>query len=414
MTKVQKTEYATRLTCEEARNALVKENNPITSFETVPIRSSLNRILHEDMLCPVNVPNHTNSAMDGYAIQFSEVINHEKTSYELKGSAFAGRPFGHPIAGNTAVKIMTGAAMPEGADTVIILEDAEEKNNQITFKGIAKKGQNVRLAGEDLKAGQVFLEAGRRLTASDIGLIASVGISEVRVRRKVKVAFFSTGDELKSLGESLNVGEIYDSNRYTLYGLLKDFGAEIQDLGVVKDNPSELRKTLLGASKNNDAVITSGGVSVGEADHIKSVLASIGKINFWKILMKPGRPLAFGKIGESSFFGLPGNPVSVMITFMQFVQPALSKIAGETRRSPIEITARSTYRIRKSPGRTEFQRGILSFDENGNAIVSPLTAQGSGILSSMTEANALIHLPEECGEIEVGAMVRVQPFSLRV
>ena len=414
MTKVQPTEYATRLTCEEARNTLLKKSKEITSFESVPIRSSLNRILHEDLLCPVNVPNHTNSAMDGYAIQFSNMANTENTPYELKGSAFAGRPFSDSVAGNVTIKIMTGAAMPDGADTVIILEDAEEKNNQVTFKGIAKRGQNVRLAGEDLKAGQVFLKSGRRLTASDIGLIASVGISKVKVRRKIKVAFFSTGDELKSLGQSLNVGEIYDSNRYTLYGLLKDFGAEIQDLGVVKDNPAELEKTLLSASKNNDAVITSGGVSVGEADHIKSVLASVGEINFWKILMKPGRPLAFGKIGDSSFFGLPGNPVSVMITFMQFVQPALSKISGETRRSPIEITARSSNKIKKIPGRTEFQRGILSFDKNGDAIVSPLNAQGSGILSSMTEANALIHLPAECGTIEVGAIVRVQPFSLQI
>jgi len=352
--------------------------------------------------------------MDGYAVKHTDLSIEEDSRLKLIGTAYAGKPYKQTVENRSAVSIMTGAAMPKGTDSVIILEDVERKGSEIIAKPGHKKGQNVRYAGEDLKMGAICLKAGRKLTASDIGLVASLGITELRVRRRIKVAFFSTGDELKSLGEPLDLGEIYDSNRYTLYGLLHDFGADLIDMGVVKDDPDLLEAALKTASQSADAIITSGGVSVGEADHIKSVLQSIGTIKFWKIMMKPGRPLAFGKIGSADFFGLPGNPVSVMITFMQFVLPALSKMAGQMETQPLEITAKTTKTIRKSEGRTEFQRGILSFDDKGNALVTPLGAQGSGILSSMTEANCLIHLANDSGTIQPGDTVKIQPFEIRL
>ncbi len=414
MPKKDQSSFPTTLSCEEARKSLLEQTAEVIGYENLNIRSSLHRILDEDLLCPVNVPLHTNSAMDGYAVKHADLSIQEDSRLKLVGTAYAGKPYKKTVENQSAVNIMTGAAMPKGTDSVIILENVERKGSEIIVKPGHKKGQNVRYAGEDLKMGAKCLRAGRKLTASDIGLVASLGITELRVRRRIKVAFFSTGDELKSLGETLDLGEIYDSNRYTLYGLLHDFGADLIDMGVVKDDPGLLEAALKTASETADAIITSGGVSVGEADHIKSVLQSIGAIKFWKIMMKPGRPLAFGKIGSADFFGLPGNPVSVMITFMQFVLPALSKMAGRTGTQPLEITAKTTKAIRKSEGRTEFQRGILSFDDKGNGLVTPLGAQGSGILSSMTEANCLIHLTKDSGKIQAGDTVKIQPFELRL
>ena len=414
MGEKNKKSFPNALSCEEARSMLVEQSQEVAGYETINIRATINRVLYDDLICPVNVPLHTNSAMDGYAVKHSDLSSKENTPLKIVGTAFAGKPFKEVVENGTTIGIMTGAVMPAGTDSVIIQEEVSRKNNAIVVKAGHKKGQNVRYAGEDLGAGTICLKRGRRLTASDIGLVASLGIAELRVRRKIKVAFFSTGDELRSLGDSLSLGEIYDSNRYTLYGLLQDFGADLIDMGVVKDDPRLLEDALNMASETADAIITSGGVSVGEADHIKSVLQTIGEIRFWKILMKPGRPLAFGKIRNANFFGLPGNPVSVMITFQQFVLPALSKMTGEQLTTPLEIPAEVTNLIRKNEGRAEFQRGILTFDKAGKAFVTPVEAQGSGILSSMTKANCLICLSKESGEVQPGDTVKVQPFGLRL
>ena len=324
--------------------------------------------------------------------------------------AFAGKPFSADVGSGDAVRIMTGGAMPPGTDTVIMQENADFTDGVIEIDADHKQGQNVRAAGEDLKCGQVVLDAGHRLAPADLGLVASLGIGEVPVFRKVRVAYFSTGDELRSVGEPLGVGEIYDSNRYTLFAMLKRIDAEIIDMGVVRDTHEAVQVALEDAAAVADVVITSGGVSVGEADYIKEVLAAIGQVRFWKVAMKPGRPLAFGSIGSTRFFGLPGNPVSVMVTFYQFVQPALLKMAGGRELNPVVVTARTTDVLKKRPGRTEYQRGILSRGNSGELLVSPTGDQGSGILRSMSIADCFIILPAESGRVEADSVVSVQPF----
>ena len=289
-------------------------------------------------------------------------------------------------------------------------EDAESEGDRIVIDNRHKVGQNVRAAGEDIAAGSTVLRAGHLIGPVDLGLIASIGIGEVEVRRRPRVAFLSTGDELRGVGETLAIGEIYDSNRYTLHGMLTRLGTDIIDLGVVADNRDAMRKTLLEAAEAADVVITSGGVSVGEADYIKEILTEIGKVGFWKVAMKPGRPLAFGTINGSVFFGLPGNPVSVMVTFYQFVQPALLKIMGAERRPPLLVKAKAANTLKKRPGRVEYQRGYLCTDAAGELTVSTAAQQGSGILSSMSKANCFVVLPMDSGRVEPGMPVDVQPF----
>ncbi len=399
------------LSCEEALARILAGVEPLAGHERLHIRSALDRILAADIHSPVDVPQHTNSAMDGYAVRLEDLPASGTQRLRIAGSAFAGRPFAGSLAPGTAVRIMTGGALPDGADTVIMQEHARADGDAVIVDGGHKRGQNVRAAGEDLQRGQLVLGAGHRLGPAELGLVASLGIGEVDVRRRVRVAYFSTGDELRSIGESLGPGEIYDSNRYTLHGMLTRFGAEILDLGVVRDTPEAVRAALLEAAADADVVITSGGVSVGEADYIREILASIGEVGFWKVAMKPGRPLAFGHIGQARFFGLPGNPVSVMVTFCQFVEPALTRMAGASHTAPLELTARTTAELRKRPGRTEFQRGILSRGADGELEVSPTGDQGSGILHSMSVADCFIVLPVECGRVEAGTTVRVQPFA---
>jgi molybdopterin molybdotransferase len=306
---------------------------------------------------------------------------------------------------------MTGGVIPAGTDTVVMQERAERRGDRVYIGDDNKTGQNTRQAGEDVKRGDVVLEAGRLLQPADIGLIASLGIAEVAVRRKLRVAFFSTGDELRSIGESLAAGQIYDSNRYTLYGMLTRLGVELIDMGVVRDDRTALQAALDEAARIADAVITSGGVSVGEADFVKEILTSLGQVNFWKIAMKPGRPLAFGKIKNAVFFGLPGNPVSVMVTFYQFVQPALQRMMGQQHTGSIIIKARSLSKLKKRAGRMEFQRGILGRQADGSMVVSGTGDQGSGILSTMSRANCFIVLAENCGDVEADTLVDVQPFA---
>ena len=385
--------------------------NRVRGIEKIAIREALNRILAEDIRSRINVPSGTNSAMDGYAVNSADIPSESTAGLNVLGTAWAGKPFDGIVTSGNCVRIMTGAIMPEGADTVIIQEDVQADGSGIRIDGSTRKGDNVRQAGEDIAAGDLILTEGRRLNPADIGLIASLGVAEVSVVRRLRVAFFSTGDELRSIGETLSDGAIYDSNRYTLHGMLERMGTDIIDMGVIKDDLEALEEAFAIAAANADVLITSGGVSVGEADYIKEILAKLGQVDFWKVAIKPGRPLAFGHVGDAVFFGLPGNPVSVMVTFYEFVQPALRKMIGENDAGILTLKARCDSRLKKRPGRVEYQRGILQQDGDGNLVVVKTGAQGSGILTSMSQANCFIILPIDSSGIEPGMYVDIQPFS---
>ena len=385
--------------------------NRVRGIEKIAIREALNRILAEDIRSRINVPSGTNSAMDGYAVNSADIPLDGTAGLNVLGTAWAGKPFDGKLSPGNCIRIMTGAIMPEGADTVIIQEDVRAAGSGITIDASTRKGDNVRQAGEDIAVGDLILTEGRRLNPADIGLIASLGIAEVCVVRRLRVAFFSTGDELRSVGETLSDGAIYDSNRYTLYGMLERMGADIIDMGVIKDDLEALEEAFAIAAANADVLITSGGVSVGEADYIKEILAKLGQVDFWKVAIKPGRPLAFGHVGDAVFFGLPGNPVSVMVTFYEFVMPALRKMIGEDDTGILTLKARCDSRLKKRPGRVEYQRGILRSDDDGNLVVAKTGAQGSGILTSMSQANCFIILPIDSSGIEPGMYVDIQPFS---
>lgn len=400
------------LTVDDARQQILADIESITASEKLTLRSALDRVLAEDIISPMAVPGHTNSAMDGYALGGSDLPLDSDRVYPVIGTSFAGAPFNGSCKAGQCIRIMTGAVMPTGTDTVVMQEHVEAvETDSVAIGEGHRPGQNVRQAGEDITAGDAVLQASRTLTPADLGILSSLGIGEVRVRRRPRVAFFSTGDELRSIGETLAEGDVYDSNRYSLYGMLKRLDIELLDMGVVGDNADDLRKALTEAASMADVVITSGGVSVGEADYIKPILEETGEINFWKIAMKPGRPLTYGKIGSSKFFGLPGNPVAVMVTFYQFVQPALRYMASGRSSLPWTFMATCTETIRKRSGRYEFQRGILEQDAVGRLTVRKTGQQGSGVLMSMSRANCFILLPEDCDGVAAGDDVRVQLFD---
>jgi len=400
------------LSVDQARTEIETIVSPVIGTEQVGLRESLGRFLAKDVISPINVPAHTNSAVDGYAVGSQDFPDGGICALSVIGTSWAGRPYGGAVNPGEAVRIMTGAVMPEGADSVIMQEHTERDGESIRIGEGHKSGQNVRAAGEDLAAGQVVFTSGRRINAADLGLLGSLGLGEVPVMRRLKVAFFSTGDELQSIGKVLEIGQIYDSNRYTLFGLLSRLGVEIIDMGVVRDTRKETEQAFAEGAASADVLITTGGVSVGEADYVTETLDKLGSTNFWKIAMKPGRPLAFGRIGDAIFFGLPGNPVAVMVTFLQFVRPALLKMAGASGSlDPLTLRVRCNKELRKRPGRTEFQRGILEQGDGGELTVSSVGAQGSGILRSMSDANCFIILESEQTTVEAGAEVLVQPFT---
>ena len=391
---------------EKARQFIKQYLDPVAETEPVTLYQSLGRVIAEHILSPANVPNYDNSAMDGYAFN-SQDLN--TTPLKVIGTAFAGKAFNGTVTQGECVRIMTGAAMPQGTDTVAVQERVLRDGDSIQFTEAPKPRANVRYAGEDLQQGQNVLSAGHLMQPADLGLLASLGIAEVKVYRKLKVAFFSTGDELVAIGKPLASGQVYDSNRYTLYGMLSRLGVEIVDLGAIADDPIQLENTLLNAAAQADVIITSGGVSVGEADYMKELLSKHGQVMFWKIAMKPGRPLAYGKVNHAHYFGLPGNPVAVMVTFYQFVREALLTLMGQPTTNPLPMfEVECTAPIKKLTGRTEFQRGILYTDATGTWKVKPTGAQGSAILSSMSLANCFIVLDENVGNLDAGAMVQVQ------
>lgn len=398
------------LTVEQARGKIHESMTAVDGLESVAIRSALGRILATPILSPINVPSHTNSAMDGYAVNRRELPASGQQTLTVCGTALAGHPLEFEVKAGQCARIMTGAMLPLGTDTVIMQEHVERDGDVISIDNRSKPGQHVRQAGEDLSTGQTVLEAGRFISPADLGLLASLGIAEVQVKRKLRVAFFSTGDELRSIGQELETGQIYDSNRYTLYGALTALGVDILDMGVIPDDRDRIEEAFQQAAENADAMITTGGVSVGEADFVKETLDKLGMVGFWKISMKPGRPLSFGKVGKTHFFGLPGNPVSAMVTFYQIVMPALNSMMGKTDVEPVSIQARCVSGLKKSAGRVEYQRGILETDEQGQMVVRSTGHQGSHILRSMSQANCFIVLALESSGAEPGDMVTVQPF----
>ncbi|TFW70421.1 molybdopterin molybdenumtransferase MoeA [Methylotenera oryzisoli] len=390
----------------KAREYIQQLLNPVSEAETLLLHDSLGRVLAADITSPANVPNYDNSAMDGYALKTSDIAT---PRLKVVGTAFAGKAFDGTVSDGQCVRIMTGAAMPAGTDTVVVQEKTVTDGEFINISEAPKPQANVRYAGEDLKLGQNVLSRGHLMRPADLGLIASLGIAEVQAYRKLKVAFFSTGDELVGLGHPLKTGQVYDSNRYTLFGMLTRLGVEVIDMGAIADDPIQLEATLLNATQQADVVITSGGVSVGEADYMKLLLAKHGQVMFWKVSMKPGRPLAYGKVGNAHYFGLPGNPVAVMVTFYQFVRDALLRLMGQSTPVPLPMfSVQCTQAIKKLTGRTEFQRGILFTDTDGVWRVKPTGAQGSALLSSMSLANCFIVLDDTVGNLDAGATVQVQ------
>ena len=394
---------------EKARSHIRAFLEPVTAVERLNIRAALGRVLAEEVISPVNVPQHDNSAMDGYAVRFDDLKKDGEATLKVIGTAFAGKPFDGSVGPGQAVRIMTGAVIPQGTDTVIQQERAKTSGDTVVVAPVTKKGTNTRSAGEDLRQGEPALKRGQPLRPAEIGLLASIGIGEVPVYQKLRVAFFSTGDELVPVGRRLGAGQIYDSNRYTLYGMLTRLGCDVLDMGVIRDDPKAVERAFDEAAQSADVVITSGGVSVGEADYVKQILERLGEVLFWKIAMKPGRPLAYGRIGRAHFFGLPGNPVAVMVTFYQFVRDALLYLQGQATVAPLPtLKVTCTSAIKKAPGRTEFQRGVLSRAADGQWTVRTTGDQGSGILSSMSQADCFIVLPTEAGNLPAGAVVDVQ------
>jgi molybdopterin molybdotransferase len=396
---------------DRARALIRQFLTPVTAVERVHIRAALDRVLAQQIVSPLTVPGHDNSAMDGWAVRFADLRAGGETELTRVGESFAGKPHAGVLGPGEAVRIFTGGILPAGSDTVVMQERATELPGavRVAVGAVTKAGQNRRLAGEDLKQGQVVFEAGQPVRPAELGMLASLGVNEVSVYRKLRVAFFSTGDELRPIGTTLAAGQIYDSNRYTLFGMLTRLHCDIVDLGVVPDSPVELERALVTAAASSDVVITSGGVSVGEADFVRQILEKLGEVLFWKIAMKPGRPLAYGRIGDAHFFGLPGNPVAVMVTFYEFVRDALLILSGRSDVAPVPtFTATLSAPLKKAPGRTEFQRGVLARDGEDGWTVRATGEQGSGILSSMSKANCFIVLPTATGNLDAGELVDVQ------
>ncbi|HHG3601787.1 bifunctional molybdopterin-guanine dinucleotide biosynthesis adaptor protein MobB/molybdopterin molybdotransferase MoeA [Vibrio parahaemolyticus] len=386
--------------------------NTVSGIEACKIENAYGRVLAEDIISPVNVPQYKNSAMDGYAIRSDDV---DRDSYQVVAEVMAGHAYDQPLEVGQAVKIMTGAPTPLNGDTVVMREQASQEGDKVTFNGAnIKAGQNVRQAGEDLAIGSDVFTAGTRLASPEMGMIASLGFGEANVFRKLKVAVFSTGDEVQAPGTEQKANSIYDSNRFTIMGMLEKLGCEILDFGILEDNEQLMIEALENASAQADVVMTSGGVSVGDADYIKLALDKLGQIDFWRINMRPGRPLAFGQINNKPFFGLPGNPVAVMVSFINFVEPALRKMQGEQGWKPLKVNAIATENLRSRQGRTEFSRGIYELDDTGRLTVRTTGKQGSGILRSMSEANCLIEISPAIDTVKAGESVTIIPLQGRI
>lgn len=392
--------------------------SPITNTLKLPLRQALGRVAAVSVTSPIDVPPYTNSAMDGFAINSDDLPASGEKTLTLLGTSWAGKPLDVTVKPGQSVRIMTGGMMPPGTDTVVIQEHASLNGDEVTIDNTTDAGKNVRQAGEDISTGEVIIEPGTLLDPSHIGLMASLGIDQVVVYRRLRVAFFSTGDELRALedhaGQALGPGELFDSNRHTLYAMLQRLDVETIDLGVVPDTPEATRAAFTTAAEQADIIISSGGVSAGQADYVSSTLAELGDVTFWKLAMRPGRPLACGKVGNAHFFGLPGNPVAVMVAFYEFVRPSIKRMQGCTHVYAPRFPAVCTSKLRKSPGRIEYQRGIFTTAADGSISVRSTGKQGAGRLSSMCMANCLIIIDAEKDGVEPGDSVQIEPFHALV
>lgn len=390
---------------EQMRDTLV----PISEQQFVPLKSSLGMVLASTVFSPFDVPLFDNSAMDGYAVRVGDL--EQSKTLTLVGKSYAGQPFTGECAPGQCVRIMTGAALPERLDTVVMQEKVDVEGDKITFPDGIRLADNIRQQGEELTKGDLVLSGGSIITPREVGMLASLGIAQVEVKKALRVAIFSTGDELKQPGCELGPGEIYDSNRFAIRALLQQMPVELIDLGVIPDDENAIADAFIQADHQADVVITSGGVSVGEADYTKEIMEQMGQINFWKLAIKPGKPFAFGKLPNSDFFGLPGNPVSAFVTFYQLVQPMLYHLQGASFSMPPELPATTTSELRKKPGRADFQRGIAKMDADGKLHVQATGNQGSAIFTSMVDANCFIILERERGRVSVGEKVQIQMFN---
>jgi len=399
---------------EQARARLAEALQVVEQTEQVDLFNAIGRVLSVDVVSPVDVPGYTNSAMDGFAINAASIPTAGETTLKIVGTAWAGKVFDAQVGNGQAVRIFTGAQMPTGTDTVVIQEHVAVNDDLVTIDSDVQANKNVRLAGEDVQKDQCVLTAGTPLNAAEVGMLASLGINTVSVYRRLRVAFFTTGDELCALethaGQPLEAGMLFDSNRYLIHAMLTELNVDVVDLGIVRDNAEDTRKAMREAARSADVVLTSGGVSAGDADFVTQVFHELGEVNFWKLAMRPGRPLAFGHVEHAFFFGLPGNPVAVMVTFLQFVQPAIKQMMGLKETAPYTIKAISQSSLRKSPGRVEFQRGVLGNDNDGGLIVTSTGKQGAGRISSMSAANCLIVIAADVASVSPGDTVEVQPF----
>jgi molybdopterin molybdotransferase len=395
----------------EARARLAEVTMPVAGRETVPLRWALGRYLAADLVAPVDVPPHANSAVDGYAIRFEDLTADAETRLLVVGRAAAGHPWSGALVPGTALRIFTGAPMPEGADTVMMQEDCRVDGDAVIVPPGIRRGGNRRMAGEDVARGDVVLAAGRRLRPQDVGLAAALGATGLEVFRPLRVAVFSTGDELGEPGGRLPSGAVYDSNRYTLAALVEGVGAEVEDLGILPDSPAAIRAALAEAAATCDAIITSGGMSSGEEDHVKAALEASGTLHFWRLAIKPGRPVALGQIDRVPFVGLPGNPVAAMVTFLAVARPLLQRLAGATVAEPRRYAVRAAFDYRKKSDRREFVRVTVAPDEDGTLVARKFPRDGAGILSSMVNSDGLVELPEPLTRLDAGSMVSYLPFS---
>lgn len=395
----------------EALNNIYNTLTVLQGDETLSLKSAQGRVLSKDCIATFHLPAFANSAMDGYAFNSADILS---SGFDLlqSGTSLAGHPFtGHIVRGQ-CVRIFTGAVLPEGADSVMMQELVEVNDDTIHFPANTLGKQNVRSIGEDVQQQDCLLAAPKQLTAVDLGLLAAAGLYELRVKRKIRIAFFSTGDELRAIGKPLAAGQIYDSNRYLLHALLNNPCHEITDLGVMPDDKEQIHQCLLAAAISHDVIISTGGASVGDADYIKEILDEIGQVNFWKLAIKPGKPLAYGRIQQCYYFALPGNPVSVLATYQQIVAPALRQLTGLSNNTPLRFKAMCKSPLFKQPGRQEFQRGILSQTDTGEFEVISAGKQGSNILSASSRANCYIVLAREQANVAIDEIVMVEPFSL--